>query len=118
MRKLLFVLFVMLLIPATAQSATRSMTVIWEMPEPVATDLAGFNLYLEGTKVTTISDPTARTYTGAIEYRDEKVCYTMTAFDKSGGESLHSPCFYVDLPPGAPGNVRVTMVVDVQVIQD
>ena len=115
---LVIVVFLICLIPVLAQSATRSMTVEWEMPAPVPTDLAGFNLYLEGTKVTTISDPAARTYTGEIEYRDEKVCYTMTAFDKGGGESPHSPCFDVDIPPGAPGNVRVTVVVDVKVIQD
>lgn len=74
------------LTPALADAATKSMVIEWGYPDPVPTDLAGFNIYMDGTKIATISAPTARTYTGALEYRDESVCYTMTAFD-TGGQS-------------------------------
>jgi len=113
MKKIIAAVFILCLIPSLAGAATRSMTVEWGYDPPVPPDLAGFALYMEGTKVATITDPAARTYTGDIEARDEKTCYTMTAVDQGGGESPHSACFDLDLPPGSPNNVRVSVVVDV-----
>lgn len=81
------------------------MTVTWEYPNPDQ-DLAGFRIYDEtGTLVVDITDPTARSYVGAVTIstgRDEP--YTMTAYDGDGNESDHTAPFLAKTYPAAPGN--------------
>jgi len=104
----------LLAIPISAQGATAVAT--WSYPDGT-TDLAGFAIYRETEKIATITDPAARKYESLVITDTGNACYTMTAFDTGGQESPHSPCFNFDPPPDAPGDVRVTVVVEVRVVQ-
>ena len=114
-KKLLLTLLLLCLFPVVAAAGTRTMQVDWTYDPPIPVDLAGFVLYVDGIKAAAITDPIARTWTGEAEVKDEAACYTLTAIDTGGVESPPSPCFNFNMPPGTPGNVKITVVVEVMV---
>ena len=113
--KTIILAIILVMVSTYAQAANRSVTVEWGY-DSTATDLAGFVLYKDGVKLTTFNDPVARKYSGDIDISDADACYTLTAIDLGGNETPHSACYHYDpAPDGTPGNLRVTVVVEVQV---
>ena len=113
MIRALILAIALLLLPALA--GARSVIVEWGYDTPES-DLAGFVFYKDGQKVQTFADPVARTFSGDLDLSDARACYTLTAIDAGGNESPHSACYYYDpAPDGSPNNLRVTVVVDVDV---
>ena len=113
--KTIILAIILVMVSTFAQAANRSVTVEWGY-DSTATDLAGFVLYRDGVKLTTFNDPVARKYSGDIDISDADACYTLTAIDLGGNETPHSACYHYDpAPDGTPGNLRVTVVVEVQV---
>jgi hypothetical protein len=117
MRKLMIALLMLCLCPVVAAAGTRTIQVDWTYDPPIPVDLSGFVLYVDGIKAAAITDPIARTWTGEAEVRDESACYTLRAIDTAGIEGVPSSCFNFNIPPGTPGNVKITVVVDVRVEQ-
>jgi len=114
MKRIILSILAVLILSSVAQAKTRSVTVEWDYANGPS-DLAGFVMYKDGVKLSAFNNPTARTFTGDLDMSDADACYTLTAIDAGGQESQHSPCYQYDPPPDdAPGNVRVTVVVEVQ----
>ena len=104
-----WILALLALLAALFAMADNDRTLVWEAPTVNAdgselTDLAGYKVYRNGALVGG---------TVATEYADNNLvdgqyCYTVTAVDQSGNESVSSNevCTVVDsMAPGAPGGL-------------
>ena len=91
-------------------ASARNVTVAWDYPDP-PTDLAGFDLRINGDNSTIIDIPKdSREWTGPLTFYDGNNTLDMRAKDLSGQVSLWSePCYY-DPIPSAPSKVIVIKI--------
>lgn len=97
-------------------ASAKTVTVSWDK-EVVETDLAGFDLRINGDNSTIVDIPGAdvREWTGKITLHDGDNTLDMRAKDLAGQVSLWSePCSY-DPAPDTPSNITVIVEVIVKV---
>ena len=120
-------IFVVLLTVVPAAAGTKTVTLGWDYPTTVS-DLAGFKVYQSSTSgqydmtkpVTTVTDATARQTTLPSALGDGSYYWVLTAFDKSGNESVKSAelAYALDATaPPAPGALKVVTTVIVTIGQ-
>jgi hypothetical protein len=103
MWKEILIAFILLMIaPLVAAAEVRSVHAEWTMDEPVATDLAGFRVYVDNALVIDIADPAARSCDFDLDVLGPEISFTMTSYDETGQESNHSEAVIRDPTPGIP----------------
>jgi len=93
---------------------TENVAIIWDYDNP-PTDLAGFDLRINGNNETLIDiSKDAREWSGTIAFQDGNNILDMRAKDQSGQVSMWSePCYYDPIPNVSPSNVKVTVKITV-----
>lgn len=109
--KIMIILFVtFLLAPVLASASVRTVHAEWDYNIEVS-DLAGFNLYVNGVKACNVPDPTARSTDCAWDINDGQNDFSMTAYDANGNESEQSATFAFDPAPPAPGPLKKVTII-------
>jgi len=103
-------LLILIIMLAGCEARTAALTVSWDAPttntdgSPL-TDLAGYNVYINGTQVGTTQEVSFPVTLG-----NGSQCATVTAIDTNGNESAQSAAACIDideLAPNPPDNVRI-----------
>ena len=105
---------------AIAGTTIGSISLVWDAHPNTAGDLHGFELYRDGTRIATIANPAATSYTDTAVTTGTTYSYTLVAFDTSfnrSGESnavaataearMVSVTFTVGVPAYTPGTVYI-----------
>ena len=93
MKKLLFVVLLLLLVPFSVSAAPgwqRNLTVEWGYEPPSDMPHAGFKLYQDGAAVCTWSTAIVRIGSCDVTLVKKSTSFTLTATFADGQESLHS----------------------------
>ena len=107
LKKIICVVLLSLMCYVPIYAGTENVTVTWNYDNP-PTDLAGFELRMNGDNSTLISiDSEARIWVGDLEVLDDNNVLDLRTKDNSGQVSLWSdPCAY-DPVPGVPTHLNI-----------
>lgn len=104
--QILIALFTALLYYNPAAGTQFQVTVSWTYENPPS-DLAGFHLYLNGTQVQDLNVPSARSWTGPLDFDDGNNTVEIAPYDAAGQEGQKAGTT-VDPPPASVTNVTAT----------
>jgi hypothetical protein len=110
MKKVSFLIVLLLLVAMPLMGATRNMKITWNANTDDATS---YNIYVNNALLTNVGGITTTTWTGAVNLIEGSNTIELTALDASMNESPRSlPCFFVldTVPPAKVLGVKAILV--------
>ena len=101
MKKILMILLMTVLMAGVAIAGQHSVTVAWEYPD-APTDLAGYELQINGTLLEVTIEPDQLSWSGTLELSDGANTFVVRAFDDAEQRGSWSEPAGFDPVPGPP----------------